>query len=68
MTSKVVTTRMEEAIDHVMEQMTSGRFRHLPVIENGRLSGLVSIGDVVKHRLEMIESEHKALREYIASA
>jgi len=48
--------------------MTSGRFRHLPVIDNGRLVGVVSIGDVVKHRLESIESEHRALREYIASA
>ena len=68
MTSKLVTASMDEAIDHVMEQMTAGRFRHMPVIHNGRLAGLVSIGDVVKHRLEMIESEHKALREYIASA
>jgi CBS domain-containing protein len=68
MTSKVVTARMDESIDHVMEQMTSGRFRHLPVLNNGRLVGVVSIGDVVKHRLESIESEHRALREYIASA
>ena len=51
-----------------MEQMTYGRFRHLPVIENGRLVGVVSIGDVVKHRLEGLESEHRAMREYIATA
>ncbi|HUO54965.1 MAG TPA: CBS domain-containing protein [Rhodoblastus sp.] len=68
MTSKVVTTGMDEAIDHVMEQMTAGRFRHLPVIENGRLAGVISIGDVVKHRLDGLETEHRALREYIASA
>ncbi|MGO9390389.1 CBS domain-containing protein [Rhodoblastus sp.] len=68
MTTKVVTASMEDAIDHVMEQMTAGRFRHLPVVHNGRLSGVVSIGDVVKHRLELIESEHRALREYIATA
>lgn len=68
MTSKVVTTRMDQSIDHVMEQMTAGRFRHLPVIDKGRLVGVVSIGDVVKHRLESIESEHRALREYIATA
>jgi CBS domain-containing protein len=68
MTSKVVTARMDDAIDHVMQQMTAGRFRHLPVVHNGRLSGVVSIGDVVKHRLELIESEHRALREYIATA
>jgi CBS domain-containing protein len=68
MTSKVVTARMDEAIDTVMEQMTAGRFRHLPVIHNGRLAGVVSIGDVVKHRLDAIESEHRAMREYIATA
>jgi CBS domain-containing protein len=68
MTSKVVTTTMEEPIDHVMEQMTAGRFRHLPVIQNSRLVGVVSIGDVVKHRLAQIESEHRALRDYIATA
>ncbi len=68
MTTKVVTASLDDAIDRVMEQMTAGRFRHLPVVHNGRLSGLVSIGDVVKHRLELIESEHRALREYIATA
>ena len=68
MTAKVVTARMDDAIDHVMQQMTAGRFRHLPVVHNGRLNGVVSIGDVVKHRLELIESEHRALREYIATA
>ena len=68
MTSKVVTTSMDDAIDHVMEQMTSGRFRHLPVIQNGRLAGVVSIGDVVKHRLAMVESESRALRDYITTA
>jgi CBS domain-containing protein len=68
MTTKVVTARMDDAIDHVMEQMTAGRFRHLPVVHDGRLVGVVSIGDVVKHRLELIESEHRALREYIATA
>jgi CBS domain-containing protein len=68
MTSKVVTARMDESIDQVMENMTAGRFRHMPVLANGRLVGVVSIGDVVKHRIELIESEHRALREYIASA
>jgi CBS domain-containing protein len=68
MTGKVITASMDESIEHVMEQMTARRFRHMPVIHNGRLAGVVSIGDVVKHRLEMIESEHRALREYIASA
>jgi CBS domain-containing protein len=68
MTSKVVTTTMDEAIDNVMEIMTAGRFRHVPVIHNGRLAGVVSIGDVVKHRLALMESEHRALRDYIATA
>ncbi|WP_298422469.1 CBS domain-containing protein [Rhodoblastus sp.] len=68
MTSKVVTTQMDEAIDQVMELMTAGRFRHLPVIHNGRLAGVVSIGDVVKHRLDAMDAEHRAMREYIASA
>jgi CBS domain-containing protein len=68
MTSKVTTTHRGEAINHVMEQMTAGRFRHIPVVENGKLIGVVSIGDVVKLRLESIESEHRAMREYIATA
>ncbi len=51
-----------------MELMTDGRFRHVPVVEDGRLAGLVSIGDVVKHRIESVEAEHRALREYIATA
>jgi CBS domain-containing protein len=68
MTTKVAVARLDDAIDYVMEQMTVGRFRHLPVVQNGHLDGVVSIGDVVKHRLELIESEHRALREYIATA
>ncbi len=68
MTSKVVTITPDEPIEQVMEAMTAHRFRHLPVIHNGRLAGVVSIGDVVKHRLESIETEHRALREYIATA
>jgi CBS domain-containing protein len=68
MTSKVVTAGMAESIDSVMERMTNGRFRHLPVLENGRLVGVISIGDVVKHRLDGLESEHRAMREYIATA
>lgn len=51
-----------------METMTIERFRHMPVIDRGRLVGLVSIGDVVKYRIEEIEFERKALREYIATA
>lgn len=68
MTAKVAVARMDESVDSVMERMTNGRFRHLPVIENGRLIGVISIGDVVKSRLDGLESEHRALREYIATA
>ena len=68
MTSRVVTTRLDSTVTSVMEAMTAGRFRHMPVLDNGRLAGVVSIGDVVKHRIEQIETEHNALREYIATA
>lgn len=68
MTSKVITTRLDCTVTSVMEAMTAGRFRHMPVLEDGRLVGVISIGDVVKHRIEQIESEHNALREYIATA
>jgi len=68
MTRKVVTTGPGEAVDHVMDMMTSGRFRHVPVMENNRLVGVVSIGDVVKFRLDSIEWEYRAMRDYIATA
>ena len=68
MTATVVTTHEDESVDRAMEKMTLRRFRHLPVIADERLVGLVSIGDVVKYRLEQLEHEHQALREYIATA
>jgi len=68
MTEKVVTCTGQTAINDVMEVMTQGKFRHVPVVEEGRLVGIVSIGDVVKHRLEEIEAEAQAIREYIATA
>lgn len=67
MTTRVVTCDGNETIPQVMEQMTAGRFRHLPVVQGGKLIGLVSIGDVVKHRLEAYERESSAMREYILS-
>jgi CBS domain-containing protein len=51
-----------------METMTNGRFRHVPVVEQDRLIGIISIGDVVKHRLKEIEQESAALRDYIQTA
>jgi predicted transcriptional regulator len=64
----VISTDPTDPIDHVMEMMTNSRFRHMPVMDHGRLVGVVSIGDVVKHRLQLIESEHRAMRDYIATA
>lgn len=68
MTSRVVTTTEAESVYETMERMHNGRFRHLPVLKDGKLAGLVSIGDVVRFRLAEMEHEHSALREYIASA
>src|SRR5258708_1025160 len=68
MTRKVVTCDRNETIAEIMERITSGRFRHVPVIEHGRLVGIVSIGDVVKARLGELEHEQNALREYIRTA
>jgi CBS domain-containing protein len=68
MTEKVVTCTGETSINDVMELMTQQKFRHIPVVEGGRLSGIVSIGDVVKLRLEEVEAETQAIKEYIATA
>lgn len=66
MTDKVVTCSPEDRIDRVMELMTDGRFRHVPVVERGRLVGLISIGDVVKNRLEEAQAEVAHLSAYVA--
>lgn len=68
MTAKVVTCLPTSSIDEIMGLMTQGKFRHVPVIDGGRLAGIISIGDVVKQRLADIESEHRAMRDYIATA
>jgi len=68
MTRNVTTCGIGDTISSVMEHMTNGKFRHLPVVEQGRLAGLVSIGDVVKHRLKEMEREQSALRDYIQTA
>lgn len=67
MTLKVKTCDEATSVDQAMEMMTHGRFRHLPVCENGRLVGLISIGDVVKRRIEDAEREARDMREYIAA-
>lgn len=68
MTRNVFTCIGSDTVAHIMEKMTEGKFRHVPVVEGGRLVGVVSIGDVVKHRLEQMEGESSALREYILTA
>ncbi|HLN08581.1 MAG TPA: CBS domain-containing protein [Xanthobacteraceae bacterium] len=68
MTRKVVTCSESETVSGIMERMTGGKFRHVPVVDRGRLVGVVSIGDVVKYRLSEIERESSALREYILTA
>jgi CBS domain-containing protein len=68
MTRNVATCSEDETISSIMERMTTGKFRHLPVIAQGELTGLVSIGDVVKQRVEEIEGESEALRDYIRTA
>lgn len=65
MTRSVITARESDTIDQLMSRMTEGRFRHLPVVENGELVGIVSIGDVVKHRVAEVELEASAMRDYI---
>ena len=68
MTVDVLTCAPEDRITKLMAQMTERRIRHLPVVEDGALCGIVSIGDVVKNRLDEIEAEASALREYVATA
>jgi CBS domain-containing protein len=68
MTRRVVTCGQQDTIGELMQQMTDGKFRHVPVVEQDRLIGIVSIGDVVKSRLEQMEQESNALRDYIRTA
>ena len=68
MTRKVFTCSQTDTVAHIMEQMTAQKFRHVPVVDEGRLAGIISIGDVVKYRLHEIENETNALREYILTA
>jgi CBS domain-containing protein len=67
MTRDVVTCSETSTIDELMEIMTKGRFRHLPVIENGSLVGIISIGDVVKHHIAEVEMEVSAMRDYLST-
>lgn len=68
MTAKVQVCREDETIETVMARMTRGRFRHLPVEKNGKLCGIISIGDVVKKRIEDVQREAEDIKAYIAMA
>ncbi|SON55433.1 Hypoxic response protein 1 [Hartmannibacter diazotrophicus] len=68
MTRNVITCAPRDTIEDVMLKMTNGRFRHVPVIDNNHLAGIISIGDVVKHRMAEIEREAEQMRSYIATA
>src|SRR3981189_3163817 len=65
MTRKVVSCRESDTVSAIMEMMTLGKFRHLPVVEDGKVVGLISIGDIVKWRVREFEMEQEALRGYI---
>lgn len=65
MTTKLVTCTRTERADEVLQSMTNGRFRHMPVVEEGKLVGLVTLGDVVKYRLSEVSMEKDALEGMI---
>ena len=66
MTKNIITTRRDDSIDTVMEQMTENRFRHLPIVEEGRLVGIISIGDLVKSQLAHLKHPMQNLRYYVS--
>ena len=68
MTARVTTTTENECVGAAMGKMSSQRFRHLPVVKDDKLVGIVSIGDLVKYRLAEMERQHEAMKEYIATA
>jgi CBS domain-containing protein len=68
MTREVVACRQGDTVGNIMEAMTTGKFRHLPVLDGERVVGLISIGDIVKWRLQEYETEQQALQEYIKTA
>ena len=68
MTTTVETCVEDDTINKAMSRMTKGRFRHLPVLRSGQIIGVISIGDVVKWRIEQVEREAEEMRSYIAMA
>lgn len=68
MTTPVITVECSASCDEAMALMTKGRFRHLPVVKNGAMCGFLSIGDLVKSRLDEVSHEAEAMRDYIRMA
>lgn len=68
MTADVKTCTKDEPVQSLMQRMTEGRFRHLPVMDDETLIGMISIGDVVKNHISVLEQEKKAMREYITGS
>ena len=68
MTAQVITVRPQDSADHCMQLVTDGRIRHLPVLEGEILCGFISIGDLVKSRMDQVEAEAAAMRDYIKMA
>ena len=66
MTHRVISCSSDDLVDTLMEKMTAGKFRHLPVIDNGVLKGIISIGDVVKRKIEQAERDAEEMKRYIA--
>ncbi|MEO1100549.1 MAG: CBS domain-containing protein [Pseudomonadota bacterium] len=67
MTRDVITATPQETVDHCMELMTDRRIRHLPILKDGGLAGLISIGDLVKWKIAATEAEAEAMKSYIAT-
>ncbi|PVB59989.1 CBS domain-containing protein [Labrenzia sp. 011] len=68
MTREVMTCTEENSVNEVMARMTQGRFRHMPVVKDGKLTGVISIGDVVKFKIAQVELEAEQMRSYITMA
>lgn len=68
MTREVVTAGLDDTTEEIMGRMTRGKFRHVPIMDGDHLAGMISIGDVVKYRMDQIEAEASAMRDYIATA
>lgn len=66
MTHKVIFCEPDDTVDALMAKMTAGKFRHLPVLDKGKLAGIISIGDVVKRKIEQAERDAEDLKRYIA--